>query len=88
MPAVDLESRLDPQRNLYTLLRDAGIRRLQPEAHYGLTIALGSADVSPEEIGTLYAMLANRGVLRPLRMTLDDPAATRARRCFRPRRAT
>jgi len=73
VPAVDLESKLNPQRNLYTLLRDAGIRGLQPESHYGLTIALGSAEVSPEEIGTLYAMLANRGKLRPLRMTLDDP---------------
>jgi len=73
VPAVDLESRLDPQRNLYTLLRDAGIRRLQSESHYGLTIALGSAEVSPEEVGMLYAMLANRGVLHPLRRTLDEP---------------
>lgn len=78
VPAVDLESRLDPQRNLYTLLSAAGIRDLQPEPHYGLTIALGSAEVSPEEIGSLYAMLANRGVLRPLRLALDDPAQTGA----------
>ena len=65
----------DPRniRHLDTLLRDAGIRRLQPESHYGLTVALGSAEVSPEEIGTLYAMLANRGMLRPLRRSLDDP---------------
>jgi penicillin-binding protein 1C len=74
VPAVDLESRLDPKRNLYTLLHDAGIRGLQPESHYGLTIALGSAEVSPEEVGTLYAMLANRGEWRPLRLTLDDPS--------------
>jgi penicillin-binding protein 1C len=74
VPAVDLESRLDPERNLYTLLRNANIRRLQPEPHYGLTIALGSAELSPEEIGPLYAMLANRGTLRPLRLALDDPA--------------
>jgi penicillin-binding protein 1C len=73
VPAVELESRLDRARNLYTLLRDAGIRRLQPESHYGLTIALGSAEVSPEEVGILYAMLANRGVLRPLRRTVDEP---------------
>jgi penicillin-binding protein 1C len=73
VPAVDLESRLDPQRNLYTLLREADIRGLQPESHYGLTIALGSAEISPEEVGTLYAMLANRGVLRPLRRSLDEP---------------
>ena len=69
VPAVDLESRLDPNRNLYTLLRDVGIHGLQPQSHYGLTIALGSAEVSPEEVGSLYAMLANRGVLRPLRRT-------------------
>lgn len=73
VPAVDLESKLDRNRNLYTLLRDAGMRRLRPEQHYGLTIALGSAEVSPEEVGTLYAMLANRGELRSLRRTLDEP---------------
>jgi penicillin-binding protein 1C len=73
VPAVELESELNPQRNLYTLLRDAGIRRLQPESFYGLTIALGSSEVSPEEIGSLYAMLANRGTWRPLRHTFDDP---------------
>jgi penicillin-binding protein 1C len=75
VPAVDLESQLSPKRNLYTLLRDAGMQKLQPESHYGLTIALGSAEVSPEEVGTLYAMLANRGKLRPLRMSMDDPDA-------------
>ena len=75
VPAVDLESKLNPQRNLYTLLRDAGIQKLQPESHYGLTIALGSAEVSPEEVGMLYAMLANRGQLRPLRESLADPVA-------------
>lgn len=74
VPAVDLESKLSRDRNLYTLLRDAGVRRLQPESHYGLTIALGSAEVSPQEVGMLYAMLANRGNLRPLRLTMDDPA--------------
>ena len=73
VPAVDLESRLDFHRNLYTLLRAAGIRDLQPESHYGLTIALGSGEVSPEDLGMLYAMLANRGMLRPLRRSLDEP---------------
>jgi penicillin-binding protein 1C len=66
VPAVDLESRLQPGRNLYRLLRDTGLPRLQPEAHYGLTIALGSAEVSPEELASLYAMLANRGIYQPL----------------------
>jgi len=73
IPAVDLESRLDPCRNLYTLLRDTGLPRLQPEAHYGLTIALGSAEVSPEELAALYAMLANRGVYQSLRFETEQP---------------
>jgi penicillin-binding protein 1C len=72
VPAVELESRLTPDRNLYALLRDAGVRRLQPEQHYGLSIALGSAEVSPEEMAELYAMLANRGVLKPLRFEAQE----------------
>jgi penicillin-binding protein 1C len=76
VPAVELEAQLDPTRNLYTLLRNAGVRRLQPQSSYGLTIALGSAEVSPEELGMLYAMLANRGMLRPLKTTLGSPAAS------------
>lgn len=75
IPAIDLESRLQPDRNLYTVLRDAGVRRLQPEEHYGLTLALGSAGISPEELAALYASLANRGVFRPLRFEQDQPDA-------------
>jgi penicillin-binding protein 1C len=78
VPAVDLESRLAPDRNLYSLLHDADVRRLQPENHYGLSIALGSAEVSPEEMATLYAMLANRGQWRPLRFEAQEPAAAGA----------
>ena len=73
VPAVELESELNPQRNLYTLLRDTGLRGLRPESSYGLTIALGSSEVSPKELGALYAMLANRGVWRPLRYSFDQP---------------
>jgi penicillin-binding protein 1C len=73
VPAVDLESRLAPDRGLYSLLREAGVRRLQPQAHYGLSIALGSAEVSPEEMAALYATLANRGEWRPLRLEAQQP---------------
>jgi penicillin-binding protein 1C len=76
VPAVDLESRLTPGRNLYSLLRDAGVRRLQPERHYGLSIALGSVEVSPEELAALYAMLANRGRLKPLRFAVQEAKET------------
>ena len=72
VPAVDLESRLAPGHNLYALLDAAGVRRLQPERHYGLSIALGSAEVSPEELAGLYAALANGGRFHPLRFEAQE----------------
>jgi penicillin-binding protein 1C len=39
----------------------------EPESHYGLGLVLGTGEVTMEEVVTLYAALANRGVLRPLR---------------------
>jgi penicillin-binding protein 1C len=74
VPAVDLESRLAPGHNLYALLESAGVRRLQPERRYGLSIALGSAEVSPEELAELYATLANGGKFRPLRFESEEAA--------------
>ena len=35
---------------------------------YGLALALGGGEVTMEELAGLYAMLANDGVLRPLRV--------------------
>ena len=65
VPAVSLMSRL-ARPNLYDLLKHAGVSRLSSEAHYGLALALGGGEVTMEEMVTMYAMLANRGVLRPL----------------------
>ena len=65
VPAVALMARLG-KPNLYDLLKYAGVSRLSSEAHYGLALALGGGEVTMEEMVTMYAMLANRGVLRPL----------------------
>lgn len=44
------------------------------EKHYGLSLVLGGGEVTAQELAKLYAILANRGVLRPLRMTeLNSP---------------
>ena len=71
IPAVALAARLH-QPNLYEFLRNAGVSRMAGEAHYGLALALGGGEVTMEEVVTLYAMLANRGVLRPLRYRTSD----------------
>ena len=67
VPAVWVASQLK-QPSLHQFLQTAGVRDLKPEAHYGLALPLGSAEVTMEELAGLYAMLANDGMLRPLRV--------------------
>lgn len=72
VPAVRLASQLSAP-SLYGFLKSAGVARLAPEKHYGLALALGGGDVTMEELATLYGVLANRGVWRPLRNRVTDP---------------
>ncbi|MFK2889643.1 penicillin-binding protein 1C [Dyella flagellata] len=72
IPAVWVASQLH-EPSLYDFLQQAGIGRLASEQHYGLSLVLGGGEVSMQELAELYAMLANRGVLRPLRLRADDP---------------
>ncbi|MEO8670596.1 MAG: penicillin-binding protein 1C [Tahibacter sp.] len=71
IPAVWVASQL-ANPNLYDFLKSAGISRMAGERHYGLALVLGGGEVTMQELGGLYAMLANRGVLRPLRFRADD----------------
>lgn len=66
VPAVDIASRLVPP-GLHGFLLKSGITRMRDENFYGMTLALGSAEVSMEELVKLYAMLANDGKLRSLK---------------------
>lgn len=72
VPAVALSSRLS-QPSLYEFLRSAGVSQLASERHYGLALALGGGEVTMEETATLYAMLANHGLLRSVRHRADEP---------------
>ena len=67
VPAVDIASRLATP-GLHGFLLKAGITRMRDESFYGMSLALGSAEVSVEELVQLYAMLANGGVLKPLKL--------------------
>jgi len=73
IPAVWVASQLH-QPSLYDFLREAGVSRLASEQHYGLALVLGGGEVTMQELADLYAMLANGGVLRPLRLRVDDPS--------------
>ncbi|MBQ9453081.1 MAG: penicillin-binding protein 1C [Desulfovibrio sp.] len=70
VPAIALAARLK-NPNLYAFLRHAGVHFAASEEHYGLALVLGGAEVSMRELAGLYAMLANKGVWRPLRYTLN-----------------
>jgi penicillin-binding protein 1C len=71
IPAVALTARLSSP-TFYDFLKSAGVSRMASENHYGLALALGGGEVTMEELASLYAMLANRGELRPLRYRQDD----------------
>ncbi len=66
VPAVDIASRLTSP-GLHGFLLKAGITRMREESFYGMSLALGSAEVSMEELVQLYAMLENGGELKRLK---------------------
>jgi len=78
IPAVYVASKLQ-NPDFYQFLKGAGISRMASEDHYGLALVLGGGEVTPEELATLYAMLANRGQLGPLRHLRDEPRVGGAR---------
>jgi penicillin-binding protein 1C len=78
VPAVALFAQL-AQPNFYQFLRSAGIAQMASERHYGLALALGGGEVTMEEAAMLYAMLANRGQLAPLRHLAHEPGTAGTR---------
>lgn len=85
VPAVAMLDRLGAGR-LSALLRAAGVKLFGPrraDGDFGLTLALGGAGVSMREIATLYAGLANGGMVRPLALTVEDEMARKDESGFR-----
>jgi penicillin-binding protein 1C len=78
VPAVTLASEL-AHPNLYEFLRTADVRLPHPESYYGLSLPLGGAEVTMEDLVRLYATLANGGRLQPLRRLLQEPASASQR---------
>lgn len=74
IPAVDLARRLSGE-GLYGFLKRGGLALPKPASHYGLTLVLGGAGVTPLELAGLYASLAGDGRARPLAL---QPGAVQA----------
>ncbi|QDQ38994.1 penicillin-binding protein 1C [Legionella geestiana] len=72
IPAIALANRLKSP-GLYGFLEQAGVHFERSASWYGLALSLGGAEMSMQELVGLYAMLANGGVWRPLRLETSDP---------------
>ena len=84
VPAVAL-SRSSRSPGFYQFLQSAGVAHMASEQHYGLALALGGGEVTMEETGDAYAMLANSGRAAPLRYLADEPGRTGRACCPRKR---
>ncbi|MBO7509012.1 MAG: penicillin-binding protein 1C [Alphaproteobacteria bacterium] len=71
IPAINLLREIGIQ-NFYKILTDSGISNLKSPEYYGISVALGGAEVSMMELADIYATMANLGLRRPLRFTNDS----------------
>ncbi|MEA3364446.1 MAG: penicillin-binding protein 1C [Candidatus Hydrogenedentes bacterium] len=73
VPAVTVLERVGNER-FHAFLPRTGITTVvKPPEHYGLGLTLGNCEVRLEEMAEAYAMLANLGMYRPLRMHELEP---------------
>lgn len=86
LPAIELTSQL-ANPTFYEFLRGAGVSLPRSESIYGLTLALGGAEIKMEDLVRLYAALADNGELRPLRRKASDPIPTHGRQIVIPEAA-
>lgn len=78
IPAVWIAAQLQSP-DFYQFLQSAGVGPMASPQHYGLALVLGGGEISMQEMAGLYAMLANRGMMKPLRLGTADarPDGTR-----------
>lgn len=74
IPAITLARQLNP--SIYDFLQDVGADFPFTYNHYGLALVVGGAEVSMQRLAAWYAMLAQGGVLRPLRFVKNRPIDT------------
>ena len=84
LPALEVSSRLGPERLLRTL-HDFGFASLDRDAeHYGVGLALGDGEVTLLEVTRAYAALARGGELTPARLLLEQAEPGASRRVLEP----
>ena len=61
IPAINLLREIGT-KNFYKILQQSGITNLRSPDHYGVSVALGGAEVSMQELANIYATIANLGM--------------------------
>lgn len=72
IPAIYLADQLK-QPTLYDFLQEARITQLKSPQYYGLALVLGGAELTMQELASLYVMLVNDGLWHDLRWRDDQP---------------
>lgn len=71
IPAINLLRQIGI-RDFHALLVQSGVSYLKSPEYYGVSVALGGAEVSMWELADIYATMANLGVRREIKTTMDD----------------
>ncbi len=71
IPAINLVRQIGI-RDFYKLLSDSGVSNLKSPGYYGISIALGGAEVSMYELANIYATMANLGMRYNIRTKDTD----------------
>ncbi|MCR5217291.1 penicillin-binding transpeptidase domain-containing protein, partial [Treponema sp.] len=70
IPAIYLQQNLKV-RNLYDYMQEAGVSGLKEREHYGLSIVLGTADISMLELAKMYSALPNAGLQKDVKYLME-----------------
>lgn len=68
IPAIYLNRQIK-ERNLYDFLVESGVSEMKPTGHYGLSIVLGTCEVTMLELARMYGTLINDGIQYELNYT-------------------
>ena len=72
IPAINLVREIGI-KNFYKILLESGVSNLKSPEHYGVSVALGGAEVSMFELADIYATMANLGMRYAIRTDIDTP---------------
>lgn len=73
IPAINLLRQIGI-RDFHALLTRSGVSYLKNPEYYGVSVALGGAEVSMWELADIYATMANLGSRREIKTSMDDDA--------------